>query len=343
MKIMNSSLTASLQAFRDFIPEELSAIEEKVESKEEFTKNLHPKALYTSATDFAAIFASSFVVGDWVDLGSGLGLSVMMYAQAFPERRAYGIEGALARHEWALKKSKNFQLTNAFLSHDDLLTGSLPLGHTFFLYFPTGPVLDRILSELRVSPSFKRLVVIESHGDLIARINREPWLRKMGEIELSDPRHYSHAVVFEGVASDKETHEAHDLSFRDKVLLVVGSEGEWLGDSLGLTWLHDDTYNLLHPPRTIKWSQVKNVLDPRDLSSVLQFLVALRRQGGLRIHHRGHGCQGELRKIRISPSFALEISSGQWVEWSEITSIHSGDFLCYDSSSRLYSLPPARR
>jgi hypothetical protein len=314
-------------------------IESQVENKDGSYKNIRPEALYTSYQDLETIFSYLGEAGTWVDLGAGIGVSALMYAYLYPDRKAYALEFVRSRIEAGIKIKEEKKLPNAVLLNQDLLHCEIPQGDTYFLYFPTGPVLDRILSWLYLSKSPFRLVAIESHGDLLNRLGKESWLVPVGEIALSQPRHHSHAIIYEANWSlEIQRSRPHEISFQQKLLLI---DQQWWGESFGLEWLEGDHYNLKIPPRTIAWEQVSQIVEWNDLDCSLRFSLQLRRLGPLVISTCAGDKEGSLRKIYSSPCFSVELSTGEQLEWKNILTIHWNHILCYDSSSDYFFLPPA--
>ncbi|MFA5583286.1 MAG: hypothetical protein WDA09_03650, partial [Bacteriovoracaceae bacterium] len=74
--------------------------------------------------------------------------------------------------------------------------------------------------------------------------------------------------------------------------------------------------------------------------TLVQFLSEIRKLGEIKIVlEDGKELTGIIRKIRISPTLRLEISSSHLLEWSSIKMIFQGTYLCYESSFYFFSLP----
>lgn len=286
---------------------ELKEDAEDVSSQEGSYKGIRPEALYNSMEDFKRIFSSSFVSGTFVDLGCGTGLSCLVYGALFPERKAIGVEFEPSR----LSPGKTFalqnKLTNIEFIEGDLKEISLPPGDTYFLYFPTGPILDRILGELYSSGRLFHLVVVESHGDLLPRIKKENWLKEVGAVPLHSPRHHPEAIIFTRTG-EKRLPELfpHEISFQNKYLLLKDAYGEWIGDSYGIQWAHGESYDLLNPPRRIRWEEVKKILEFSELPETIQRWVKLRARGSFIKDEK-------IRKIYLKPE-AIELSNGEIIK-----------------------------
>lgn len=296
-------------------------IEAKVSDKNLSYRNLLPEALYTSSEDFETIFSSSFIHGTFVDLGCGAGLGCLQYAERFPERQAIGVDIEEARIRHGLKLMQDLELKNVELKTLSLLESFIPDGDTYFLYFPTGHILDRILTELYNKNLNFTLIAIESHGDLLPRLELETWLKPVEEVPLLSERHYPFARIYRSSSEERNIPDAFQLSYQDVALFIEDENGAWLGDSYGLEREVGERFTLMHPPRTIEWKSVKNLKSFMDLEERLKQLVLLRRSGPVFIETLAKAYEGFIRKIYVSPVFRLELSTGEQVEWSRITKI----------------------
>lgn len=341
---MKSSSLQPLEYFKNLFQFDNAEIEKDVPLRPDFYPGLDPAALYTDLVDLYALMTHDLAQGCWLDLGCGTGVGPLMYAALYPDRKSFGIEAASSRLRAGQVIQERLGLVNASLIHGDLLNCAIPIAETYFLYFPTGHVLDRVLSELA---SFKHplsIVAIESHGDLLPRLRKEGWLNEISTTKLSAARHHPEAIWFESNHSPREQQGAHYLSFKQQALVIRdGNSEEWLAESFGLNWSHDNIFDLLTPPRSIDWQQVISVRDESALSRELSFLYHLRPLGEVSLSARGTSYSGTIRKIIISPTFSVELSTGQKLKWQEIQSIHWDQFLCYESSSAYFCLPPVHK
>lgn len=317
---MKSSSTPFSESFK--------AAELSVSEDPSSTKGLTPEALCTSHGDLDRIFRHPLVSGTWVDLGSGYGHTVNYYKEVFPEKMSIGVERELSRLSVARERGAGLFIEG------DLLHCDIPEGNVYFLYFPQGHVLDRILSVLMKRKSFT-LIAVESHGDFFPRLDKESWLSCRGEVPLDSQRHNPSARIYTPNENPRELSGLHRYSFLERYFLV----GDWWGDSFGL-FANGDAYELQHPPRTIREEDVVKIVTENELSHELRFLTALRRMENVHVHSQGKVFHGPFRKILDGPGLSVEFPSGQRLQWREIDRIHQGPHLCYDSSSRFYSLPP---
>jgi hypothetical protein len=285
--------------------------ERKVSPREGSYYQLNPEALLTKAEDFYNILKSFPESKSFVDLGSGHGIGPLVFNHLYPEKNSIGIEFDLARFEQSVRFKSLLLSSNTHFFLDDLMSCDIPESDLYFLYFPTGPVLDRLLKVLGDRDNFFQLIVIESHGDLLPRLFREPWLEKSREIPLISTRHYPNAVVFKKIAQKRPSF--HDVSFMHLFLLIQDDQDSvWIGDTFGMEWLEGDFFNLIFPPRTIHSSRVLKMLVWEELDGELKKMISLRQRGNCHfLTKNGLIVQGEIRKIFVSPDLKIEMCSGK--------------------------------
>ncbi len=337
MKFSSARPWESFNSLFSFVHED---IEKEVEDKPGHYLGHHSEALYTSLVDFYRIMHHPSVKGHWVDLGAGIGSSALLYASLFPDRQAQALEISKARIEAGRRIQKQHEIHNAQLLHCDLLHDPVPVADTYFLYFPTGIVLDRILNLLYLRQHPFTLIAIESHGDLLSRLEQERWLKPQGSMKLESVRHHPEAIFYgTNFSASVNTHRPFDISFQAKYLFIKELDQEWIGESFGLTYHAENKFDLLTPPRTIEWSSVQKVADLHEIPQHLRLSLGLRRLGELQISTPSGKYAGIIRKITVKPGFSVEISTGEKIEWAHILSIYWGTILCYDSSLGFSFLP----
>ncbi len=301
-------------------PNQFLKIESQVSSRVGSYYGLDEAALLTSKEDFNEIFNHFKDSSVYVELGSGHGHGPALFAQAFPHKKAFGIEFELARFKESLRLKSHFFLKNVDFILADLSVCKIPLGDVYFLYFPTGPILDRILKVLGESSHDFQLIAIESHGDLLPRLDREDWLTRQFEIPLRAERHYPNAVIYKKMSLKKVSFD--DYSFIEKLFEIQDDDGSvWIGESFGMSWCKENLYNLQFPPRTINQSQILRVLGENDISGFLKELNSHRRKGLISFETDRGSFLGEIRKIFIRPSPFIELSTGVHLLFSEIISL----------------------
>lgn len=330
-KTMKSSLLQFWELSKSRHPEKQS----KVSMQEGSYPDISFEALYTSPEDLTTIFQSGLVQGTFIDLGCGSGLGPILYGTMFPERKAIGIEFEKSRLEEGKTYLTQNPLPNVELLERNLLTDSIPEADTYFLYFPAGPVLDRILCELYFMKRSFKLVAIESHGDLLPRLELENWLEPYAELPLKARRHFQVIKIYQRTFSERSFHLAPFLHSFQHHFVEIEENGEtWLGSTLGMEWTEGDRFELKTPPRTIHWKNVKKLMQaPSELDRIASIMVEFWKEGKVSIMTNEGTYKGHVRKIIVSPSFKLEISSGEKVEWEKVQIISRGPHICYDSSS----------
>ncbi len=320
------TMKSSSHPYWEHFKKEHDSIESGVIERKGSYQGLSKEALSTDVEDLKNIFQSKNITGTFLDLGCGTGESVLLYAEIFPDRQSIGIDFEESR----LNEARKFAFKNSTFIHADLLCCNIPEADTYFLYFPTGPVLDRVLSSLYDMKNEFHLVVIESHGDLIKRIDLENWLTLVEEVPLITPRHYPNARIYTRPMVERAADLLpFTLSYQEKYLVM---KDDWIGETYGMEWTDGDRFELLTPPRTIHWKDVKKLMILDDFPHYVQKVLSLRREGELNFELHGRSLSGFIRKIILNPSFQLELSNGEKVEWTEIKSIRKGSLLCYDSS-----------
>lgn len=305
--------------------------ESLVSERETSYKGTSKEALLTSSEDFRTIFSYIKDCKSFLDLGCGHGVGVIEFAKMYSHAWSGGIDFESSRLEAGKKMALDEKLTNCHFIESDLLISEIPIVDAYFLYFPTGIILDRILDYLGNQDADFRIIAIESHGDLLQRLKKEKWLELEAEIPLRDKRHYPFAQIFKKCS--QRGRDLHSISFKNKFLTIRQDHRLWLADSFGLEWVRDDEFLLKTPPRTIKESDVLEVNDFEFLSTYLQKMIQLRQLGRLTIKTGSEELSGEIRKIFFSPKIELEISSAGNVNWESIEKIFTESSLCYDSSS----------
>ncbi len=325
---MKSSLTPYWESFKD--------AEDSVSDDPSGYRGLSPEALCTDPDDILAIASDPLIQGTWVDLGSGYGHTVLTYAEKFPDRIAIGVERETARVELSRRIARDLCLQVEIIQ-GDLLHCKIPDGQVYFLYFPQGHVLDRVLSILMQKKDIM-IVAIESHGDLFPRLEREKWLTLSKTIPLKSCRLNSYARIYHSSGGQEKLAGLHEYSFREKIFLVSENGTSWLGESFGL-YASGTSYQLVHPPRTIEEKNVVKIMTINELNQTEKFLIELRRAGSIDVTAGEKKYSGPIRKIITAPAFSVEFPCGERVEWSRIQLIKQGQHLCYESSSGFCSLP----
>lgn len=235
----------------------------------------------------------------------------LIYHHLYPDSSSVGIEFEKSRLEVSQRLRNELRSTQVEFIHADLCSAEIPIADLYFLYFPTGPVLDRILDKIGDNPNTFLLIAIESHGDLFDRLDQETWLEVYKTIPLQSPRHSPYARIYRKHKMKLQS-TFHDYSFQERYFKIQREDGKiWVGDSFGMTWLQKGFFNLASPPTTICLEDVKTVHTWEELDGKLQLLIKLRRLGHL------DTLKGSIRKIFIHPTLQIELSTGKLIECDE--------------------------
>lgn len=331
---MKSSLPPYWERFKTFHEE----VEKHVQNREGSYQNLPFAALYSSLDDLLNLYNHPLIQGNFADLGCGSGLAPLLYGSIYPDRKSIGVEFELPRLNIGLSFKEDHHLNNVSLIHADLLSCDIPVADVYFLYFPTGPVLDRILASLYSSQKAFHLLVIESHGDLIPRLSLENWLDLKDEIPLISQRHYPKARIYERLFIERNAELLpFSHTFLPNYLLIADGDELWIGETMGMEWTSGKRFELKTPPRTVLWDNVKKLMTMSEIEQKYHSALSLRRVGEVEITTSQRILRGIVRKILVHPTFRLEISTGEKVEWKEILTITQGSSLCYESSQAFSS------
>ncbi len=295
-------------------------LEKSVSSRPGSYFGLEQQALLTDISDYLNIFSHFNDVTSFVEFGSAYGHGPLIFSRLFPSAHAIGIEFEEVRFNTAVTLKNNFNLNNCEFVLADLSTAKIPPADLYFLYFPTGPILDRILFELSQMTHQFHLIVVESHSDLIPRLEKETWLTEDFEVPLVSKRHYSKAKVFS--SGGLKISSYFDFSFKEKYFMIRDIDNSiWIGDSLGLEWHSKDYLTLLNPPYTIHENQVQAMVEFSSFNLPTQHLIKLRALGGVKIESHLKHFQGFIRKIYIDPHFLIELSTGERINFDDLSKI----------------------
>ena len=187
----------------------------------EYYPGIDPEALSTSYYDFTQIFEYLALAPgqSFIDLGAGYGRSVLLLSELYPQTvgKAYEYVGDRIKAAQEFVKAKG-RSSHTFLEQD-LLAKDFQLANAsaYFLYLDIGPLCERLLEQIQVSTSNEPsiIIAIESHGDLIPRIQLEPWLELDKKILSASPRHNPWIYFFKS----KPPETCRDFLLADQTLM----------------------------------------------------------------------------------------------------------------------------
>ncbi len=174
--------------------------------------NLDTRALLTSYVDYFKILKQVSLGETLVDLGSGYSRGTFL-AKILDLPKCLGLEFQKERVDYSKRNYESFfheEAKNIFLC--DLKSDQIPISKNYFLYFPKGLVLDRILFEIYRMKNNAKLFVIESHGDIIPYLKNLKFLDLKKEMKCSLPRHNDKIYMFSFITDRYNFDLKKDLS-----------------------------------------------------------------------------------------------------------------------------------
>lgn len=160
--------------------------------QDDFYYDLSADALNTSYHDFWQIFTQLDKKSTFVDLGSGVSRGAFV-ALNFDGLKYIGIELMDERISSTIESLRKLGQKSSDILKLDLSSSRLPSANYYFIYFPLGKTLSFILMQLIIMAKNNNfeIIVIESHGDLIDKMNALSFSFKLRDSSLTTslPRH----------------------------------------------------------------------------------------------------------------------------------------------------------
>lgn len=159
---------------------------------------LDPRALLTSYIDYYQILEDVPKGEELVDVGAGYCRGTIL-SEFLGLNKCHSIEIVKERITEAFDAISNFSGDTSLLLNQDLSTCTLPEAYGYFLYFPKGEILYRILSQLFELSKHQDcfLYVCESHGDMLDYLNMFSSITQVKSFKVSQPRHSDQIVKYE--------------------------------------------------------------------------------------------------------------------------------------------------
>ncbi len=301
------------------------------------------EALFTSYCDYSTLFQdfTSRGFSSFCDIGGGIGRGKLLFdiLSTHKSPKNYSVELLEQRHQEGLSAHArmNLPFPDGFKCCD-LRVAPLPKADAYFIYLPVGAVLNEVLSKIeeQFQNSNGILYVIESHGDLIPFLKDSLPLKLLDQIPLTSKRHNPNIHVFAigplnawskqrnllSTQNEEALRDSSGLDFfnyspgdilhtlqqfeeqADIQLIIKEHDKEWLADLKGHRYgIKEGTIEIKTPYRIVELSRLRGLVIP---TSEWQELVAQRRKPEKPL----------IRKIIISPTCAVEYSSGEIIELS---------------------------
>ena len=181
----------------------------------------------------------------------------------------------------------------------DLFLEDLPRRHVTFIYLPTGPLLERVLSQLSDG---NLIAAIESHGELFDRLDEQCEL--VDELEITAKRHHPKLRIYRFKSPSLDLKSKLRLkSFDSSYSQILIEENDsllgpslWMADCYGLTITPDEHVETQFPPRRFKLTQVVKIVELINPKLIIE-----RRSG-------------KWRKIFIEPRAIVETPHGERID-----------------------------
>lgn len=252
---------------------------------------LSSDALNTPAQDWRILFEYMLTknLHTIFDAGAGNAISAQVAEAEYPN---------IYVHAWELvnERIQNVKCKNQDVRCADLFTEEIPKTDITFIYLPTGPLLERVLSQLTEGAL---IAAVESHGELFDRLSE--CAQCIDELDITAKRHHPKLRIYKmqkPIADLK--HQLRQLSFNDCYTQIMVRETDpfegdsiWIADCFGATVTSDGYVESLFPPRRFLLSQVVEI---REFDKK-NYLIERR--------------SGKWRKIIIEPRMLLETPDGK--------------------------------
>ena len=177
----------------------IKKVEKKVTGHEDsIYPGLDPRALLTSYIDYYQILSDIPVGEELVDLGAGYCRGTLL-SEFLKLQKCKSIEIVENRVRVAKKCLTEMGGDLDQIIQGDLENMAIPKAYGYFLYFPKGDSLYRLLRDLFEKSKMQicYLYVCESHGDVIDYIEMFSSIKKIKEFKVSQPRHRDFIVKYE--------------------------------------------------------------------------------------------------------------------------------------------------
>jgi SAM-dependent methyltransferase len=277
----------------------------------QFYQGLSAEALNTSYLDYYQLLQFIPKGSIFVDVGSGYSRGSFI-AQKL-ERDYVGLEYIQERVEVA-----NKNLTHNMVRQCDVIKEELPIGDYYFLYLPHGPVLYQSLKKIQQIARTRqvRLLVIESHGDVVEYLKQQSWLKPIETgMKTSLPRHNRKIYCFACHSSSRQSlFEQHwDWNLNTDTEYVINDEGTcWTSDTFGSEILYENQLQmqLMNPYRMFS---VNSICEVRQVSKQCESYQQLHRAKV----EKYQTIKGHITKIITKPAQKVEWLNGELTDWQQ--------------------------
>ena len=249
------------------------------------------EALNTPVQDWRLLFNYMLQNGHRTlfDAGAGHAYSAQVAQKEFKNIKVFA-------YELVEERIKNLDCPDQVIKCVDLFKTPIPKCDITYLYLPTGPLLEKILSQLK---NGSVIATVESHGELFSRL--EETAIQIDSLIISANRHAPELKIYQWQKPKRNfKEEIRDWSYQKSYKQIHIKEKDillgdtiWSADIEGLTITPDGFVETLHPPRRFPLEDITMISEPLDIE-----LIERRRAG-------------EIRKIFIKPYGIIEDRYGK--------------------------------
>jgi hypothetical protein len=216
-----------------------------------YLTGLAPLVLNNSYADFFLLLKNISIENEMatiIDIGAGHCRMAVLSKLFFPKLKVISIEPVAQRIPTFPENKDIYPIT--FSELPDTV-----IGDYYFLYFPTGPILEEILRKIKSYQHQFSIIAIESHGELINRLKIESaWLEVIEYIKLTYPRHNPICYLFEKISESQITLEELNTKIENFSNALI--DNDWIADTKELE-LHFDkegiiSFEFKFPPRIVE-------------------------------------------------------------------------------------------
>lgn len=299
---------------------------------------LENSALNNSYLDFYRIALALDIKNfeTFVDLGAGYCKAGLGIGLLNPSINVMCLEFVKERVNRAKEASSKLTLPNTQFIVQDLLEEKieLPIANYYFIYLPNGKLLESLLRRLKQLSKVSdfKLIIIESHGELVNRVLIESsWLIQEDIIlQSSLSRHDNNIYIFQSrkqhtKLSKRESslHALEKVIYSDKQSELIFNEQDhghsekykWSASSLNahLSFLNLKSVKLelTYPPKIMPISDIESINQDLNKISYLDIFKKRSKDENFKIYSKKENKEidaGKLRKIIIEKDIILEFS-----------------------------------
>lgn len=314
-KLKNAQLDQVNAICDEYFSFDISAVEKTLahDSKSDETyagSNLDESALNTSWADYySMIKLLSKNKLKMLDIGSAYSKGTLL-SKALGARNISSVELVAPRVRATKSKLSELNLKLDEVYNADALNISFEEYDIFFIYQPVSKFLSDLLSKISNEQS-KKIWVIESHGDLVNRIDLDSRFNNKFElIELNSKRHLPFLYQYDVKSSECCEMIENEINFYQSEKVLIETEIINFGKIKWLSTLENSFIDYIEGIQTISINN-RRINSNNTIDRILKFNPTLSAQNEMRIKQNNFKYNGKYQKILkciIEPKDYLELS-----------------------------------